>query len=371
MTNIKIINTLNSLPIKLYFAITGGGQSFISNYLSVSGGSKVVMGATIPYSKEIFNDFIGKAPNKYCSLDAANSLAEAAYKKIVDNINDPEKSIEIGVGVTSSLITDNERVGREHKFFIVFKGKQWVAYQTRIINANIFPSRREQEEYVADFILKTLFTLVWDLYLSFKNEKFSDYLKIPYSYNFIHLNVLNYDNEKLLLNHCNSNSPLIIYPGSFSIPHSGHEGIIKFGESLLKNQVLLELTNNNADKGYVGLPTLWERKTHLNFALKKEVLIISQKTFKGKVEYYRSITNQEIVFLVGADTWIRIWDEKYGHELSELEKFFKENNVKFLVFGRNGIDIDLKWGNNLRINSLEAEKFNNPQSSSALIHEHK
>ena len=95
-------------------------------------------------------------------------------------------------------------------------------------------------------------------------------------------------------------------------------------------------------------------------------ILTTAPLIKDKVNLIKKYNpNCEITFVVGADTYSRIFDEKYGISLTELYQFFKSNNVKFLVFGRNGIKISDNY-DDLRIISEEAANFNMNISSTEL-----
>ena len=70
----------------------------------------------------------------------------------------------------------------------------------------------------------------------------------------------------------------------------------------------------------------------------------------------------KIIIVVGADTWERVYDDA-AHKNGDI-KFFEDNNVRFLVFGRNA---EIKNQDSiLFIKNKIALSYDNPISSTVL-----
>lgn len=158
-----------------------------------------------------------------------------------------------------------------------------------------------------------------------------------------------------------------IFSGSFNPIHMGHISIINAAEKILGFPIVLELSSRNADKGEYDIVEINRRLKGLE---KYPCIVTKAPTFIQKaVLFSKEYPNKELIFVVGADTWVRIWDAKYAGPLDKVAEVFRENNVKFLVFGRRQvIDIDFGYeiGEEFRIQSGEASQFNNPISSTEL-----
>jgi|GEM_PF-6122367 nicotinamide mononucleotide (NMN) deamidase PncC len=147
-------DVLNNSGKKLFFAITGGGQSIVSDYLSFSGASRSFMGAMIPYNREIFNDFVGNNKlDTYASEQAATQLAVAAYFKVLRADKNPENAI--GIGAASSIAYDGERAGRIHRVHIAIQTYD----KSHVLNIIFVQGRTREEEnqLISDWIFKLLY----------------------------------------------------------------------------------------------------------------------------------------------------------------------------------------------------------------------
>ena len=361
--NVEIVNKINDSPYKCFVAITGGGASFIADYTKISGASKTIVGAIVPYDRTIFDNFVGIKMQEYSSPLAARKLALASYNQCI--IAGVEPKYAIGIGAASSIAFDGERVGRQHKINIAIHKFD----STKVVKIVLEQGRtREQEDkIISDYI----FTI-------FASSIFPDEFYYPVTISYKPTETIEFTTEKnkliqQLVNgekdfYCNASfgawQKLAIYGGSFNLLHDGHKQIKELAEKILGYPVWFELSITNADKGMIDYVDINERLRHLYDIY----LITKHSTIKDKVDLIKKYNPEcEITFIIGADTWTRIWDIRYlpNMSLNDLHDFFYNSDVKFLVFGRNGIKINDNY-NDLRIMSEEAENFNMNISSTEL-----
>lgn len=146
--------------------ITGGGTGAINELLKYGGGSKFLLSAHIPYSKNAFISLTAREKD-YVGLDACKELATAALHNAIafvdedfQNLDEPVISYPlIGLACTAKLTYDGERDGRNHEAFIGIgchkDGNQ--AYHYSRVTFPAGSNREEQEKMLADAILGCLF----------------------------------------------------------------------------------------------------------------------------------------------------------------------------------------------------------------------
>lgn len=342
-----MIDSLKNSNRKLFAILAGGGYSFISNF-AISGTSHYFMGANVLSDTNMITELLGKQPAKYCSEDVAISFANIAYSKCLRaNINSSEA---FGVGVTCSLATDNERIGREHNVYIALRSEKTTIVNHIQLHGNSFS--RTTEENLVNNAIKTLIT-------DFTRNDFHDKDYVIYTDDY--------------LQHCmrttGSFKKLLIFPGAFNPLHEAHITMHNLAQKHVGLTCLLEITDNHPDKGLIGHKDLANRIRKIRDSL-LPVVITSASTYLDKVSWYKQRCKdlESIVFVIGADTWDRIRDSVRYNGISQdmLYDFFSGNNVNFLVFNRhNKLTTDDKW-DKLIIDCQDARLFNNSLSSTEI-----
>ena len=167
-------------PCKLYGIITGGGTTFISDFLCKPGASNTILGFEVPYGKDSIVKLLGKEPEKYVSETTALQLATKAYSKVVDHVllppvfgnlhdsklSDLERHIFddnvdiVGLGVTASLATDNEREGRKNQVYVALHSREFsmVAHMEMQDQSK---DRATQDWYVSNLIYSLIYDFVY------------------------------------------------------------------------------------------------------------------------------------------------------------------------------------------------------------------
>jgi nicotinic acid mononucleotide adenylyltransferase/nicotinamide mononucleotide (NMN) deamidase PncC len=325
-----LIEKINSSPFKVFVSSTGGGQSFLSEFCNVPGASQTIVGGFCPYSQAIFDKNIGKVA-QYSSGEAARKLAVYSYNECLSIGIAKENAI--GLGISCSLSSTNERIGRKHRICIALHTFD----QTSVLELTLEQGRaREEEEMftrlqtlglLANLVCKTKFDPERFI---FPNENSSFRKTIA---NQLTSKAFSDSPEAYVVNAI-EHEKLVIYPGSFSLLHDGHKQIVELTEEVLNAPCYFEITVKNAEKGQIDFVELYLREQQLknysyiisNIALMREKAVFYRKMFPDK----------EIIFVCGQDTWQRIWSEKYlleGGVVKEHE-IFSKNKINFLVFPR-------------------------------------
>ncbi len=354
------IQDINNSPYKFYCSIAGGGQSFIGDFCSYAGASKSLIGALVPYDRTIFDNFIGCKINSYASPEGARKLAVASFLECLKA--EVPKEFAIGIGASSSIATTNERAGKKHKFNVAAHTYKATYSIEAVVNQG--SSREEEEEIIKGMIYEMLLTI------STQDSNFEDMREDLAKFDYeegesaVFREAKNpcfsgmFNKEIVYFSSLYPPPEIAIFPGSFNPLHEGHKQIKSLAEKILDRKVYLEFSMKNTDKGALDF---FEVQRRIEGLLGHFHIIDTAATFVEKAEAYKSYNP---IFIVGADTWNRIWDEKYGYTVEYLEKFFDENNIKFLVFGRGQNILDRHQP--FRILSDEAENFHMPISSTQI-----
>ena len=101
--------------------VSGVGSQSITWLLGVSGASKTLLNASIPYSNESLNHYIGEIPKQYVSESTALSMAKSAYFKGIKFHKDV--SDIVGVSCTGAISTNRERKGENQAFIAMWGPK--------------------------------------------------------------------------------------------------------------------------------------------------------------------------------------------------------------------------------------------------------
>ena len=360
-----------------YIAATGGGTSFIGEFLKVPGGSKCIVGGHIPYATEATNAFVGGKLEKYSDGNAARRLAVASYEYCT-KLNFPTDKC-VGIGVACSLVKRDERYDRKHISNIAIHTDMFTLSLEIEFKKTIpddYEHIREYEETATNiFILDVLHYLfvtnadkqitMLDL-IQILNDEFDPIIgehftiKGDLAFNRLRNAELYCESIELFKN----NDTVVIYPGSYNPLHDAHKEIYHLAHKITELPVFYELSITNSYKpsmDYVDLENRYKQFNIVNWL--NAVIITKAPRFVDKVNLLKKYFDcKEIIIVVGADTWERVYDDA-SHKNGDI-KFFEDNNVKFLVFGRNADiknqDSVLFIKNNLALN------YNNNVSSTAL-----
>jgi hypothetical protein len=120
----------------------------------------------------------------------------------------------------------------------------------------------------------------------------------------------------------------VLMPGSFHPIHEGHWKLAQTGQTLLGRDVAFELSLANVDKPDLAWDEVGRRAEQ--FQGKATLWITRAPTFVQKAELF-----PEAVFVIGADTAIRILHSRYyapGEDsVAQAMRFLRERGCRFLV----------------------------------------
>ena len=319
----KDISRIHESPFKLVIVSSGGGTNAISAMLGVAGASNTVLESYIPYAKESLDAYLNKQPDHYCSLDTSLSMAARAFQKAKNIMPDTNPKYLLGISVTASLVTTYKKLG-EHKFYITLQTQSY----SKTISCQLEKgsrSRDEEESLVSAYI----FMLITEACGIEFNKPIHN--EIP------EINTVKAKNSwtKLIDNKIDfvashNAKPELIFPGSFNPLHQGHLEMRELAEKRTGMRITFEICIKNAEKPPL---TYHEMKRTLDqFSDNDSWVMTRHGLFSEKAKLFPNS-----VFIIGADTLVRIMDEKFylsrKDMLDHIERF-NDHNINFLVFGR-------------------------------------
>lgn len=357
-TNIPgAIRTIHDSPHMIVLAITGGGTEAIGELLRYGKGSDTLIEAIVPYNKESLKKFIGKEPSEYVSTDTAKDMAMSAFRRALYLNSKSDKKYHetlIGIGVSCKLIkATNERQGRQHE--VHFASQSYLKTITSSLFLKENASREGQEKIASHFIVENIAAVCNPDKKSeannFKNANVKEIINneteadIPVAELLLKtLENINSENsiEPLKIDlGINDNKAKIIFSGSFNPCHKKHIEIAKIAAEKYKEPVDFEISLANVDKPPIDYISLKDRIDSL-LKYKEENYIGNIYLTNSPLFVDKAILFPNSVFLIGTDTFNRLFNEKYyrnGENKQSLLEHFKRYNVRFMIFKRKNADI--------------------------------
>ena len=321
--NTNLIKKIHQSKYKITYVSSGGGTNAISSFLKVPGASNTILESYVPYSKKSMDIFLNKKPDHYCSLNTCLSMAANAYKKSLQIENTTNTKYLIGVAVTASLATTYTKIG-EHKFYIAIQTDSYTKTVSCVLDKGS-RTRELEEELITEYVLSLI------------AESCSIKRDLPQHNEKVEVQTTQAEKswKKLLNNQINFVSsdksiPELIFPGSFNPLHDGHLKMRELAEKKTGMRATFEICARNADKPPLTFHEI--KRTLDQFNENDSWVMTSAGRFSEKAEMFPNS-----VFIIGADTLVRVFDEKFylnkKDMINHIERF-NDHNVHFLVFGR-------------------------------------
>src|SRR5438552_2274247 len=135
-------------PYQYALALTGGGTGAAAQLLNVPGGSRTLLEVAVPYNQQALSEYLGRAPEQYCSTATSLALARRALERA--RWLAPGQPVA-GVGCTASLATDRPKKG-EHRFHLALVAAGAGGRMLSLV-LNKGARDRAQEEALLDAVL--------------------------------------------------------------------------------------------------------------------------------------------------------------------------------------------------------------------------
>jgi nicotinamide mononucleotide (NMN) deamidase PncC len=368
----RLIEALHAGPYRYAIAVTGGGTGAVAALLSVPGGSRTVLEALVPYHERALLDFLGRAPEQFCSAETARLMAERACDRA--RWLAPGEAVA-GAGCTASLATDRPKRG-EHRFHLaVHAGGQTL---TRSLTLTKGARDRAGEEAVLDAVLLNALAEAFGLAERVDVPlRPGEEVRAEHAVSAGALAALFRGEADAVCVESDGRAragvapPALVVPGAFNPVHAGHWGLAEVAARLTGSAAVFELSVTNVDKPPLGPEEV--RRRLAQFAWRAPVWLVRAPTFAEKARLFAGAT-----FVVGADTAERVVAPRYyGDSAKEMDRALGEirrHGCRFLVAGRVCADgrftelhhLDIPRGHRELFVAVPAEAFRVDVSSTAL-----
>lgn len=331
--SLTLVETIHGTDGMASLVIAGAGSQAINAILSVAGASGTVLDIQVPYASSAVVDYLGEEPSQYVSVDAALSLARAAYFRAVEL---RERSTPVyGVACTATIATNRPKRGDHRCHVCVYGPTGWQCASLTFVKG--LRTRDQEDAVVSRLILNALAEALdiaerLDLDLTPQEtiltdaQRFANPLDALASGNVGHV-LIEPDRTQI------ADAPFYggVISGSFNPRHSGHDQLAKAASELLALPVAFELSVTNVDKPELGLAEVGRRIDQ--FMGHGSVIATRAPVFYEKARLLPGCT-----FVIGFDTLVRLVDPKYydGSEGTMMSAFMemKALGCSFLVAGR-------------------------------------
>ena len=114
---LPVIRAIHDSPLRVVLSVTGGGMLVVSDLLTVPGGSRTILEATVPYSVKSLYELMGSELEPHVSDEAALAMADGCLARAQYLVSTPKPGTEpwplAGVSCTAALVTDPPRRGED------------------------------------------------------------------------------------------------------------------------------------------------------------------------------------------------------------------------------------------------------------------
>lgn len=342
---VEVVRSVHASGWQLVAAVTGGGSGGIAALVQTPGASRTVLEAVVPYSTAALADWLGGAPERSCAAETAQAMAMASFMRARRLAPEADPHRLLGVGCTASLASDRPKRG-DHRIHVAVQ----TATTTQSYSVTLTKGRRDraEEELVATNLVVRAIGAACGVQLpkmdSRPPETGGEHVDVeqehpPTAVTELLLGkrrsaVLTSGSTTDYYSQLESPRLALIFPGSFNPPHQGHLRMAAEAERRLGAPLAWELSMANVDKPPLDFIAMRTRVGWLRSEDSARLVAVTwAPTFREKAELYPGAT-----FVVGADTIVRIGDERYyGGDVARRDAAMAaiaSLGCRFLVFGR-------------------------------------
>ena len=334
-----LVQGIHDSPELAVLALAGAGTQALAWVLGVSGASRTLLEAVVPYAEGSMIDLVGRKPGRFVSEETARQMARRCYERAL-GLREGAQPV-LGLACTATIATDRPKRG-QHRCHVATWDEAGVESLSLVL-AKGQRDRAGEEEVVSRLVLAAMAgvsgidrTLDREAFLGLLD---SEHVRAHYG---DHPGPL-----ASLLDPAGGSSRLVaeqdgrihegapvqgaVLAGSFRPLHDGHKQLASVAAETLGMPVTFELSVTNVDK-----PPLQGREVLRRIRQFRDVgpvVLTRAPTFREKAELLPGCT-----FVIGWDTAVRLVHPRYyggdpeamGLALSRI----RDLGCRFLVAGR-------------------------------------
>ena len=278
----EMVKGIHKTPGRVLLVAAGAGTRALAWLLGVSGATRTLLEALIPYDESSFDDFLGRKPAKYVVARTAGLLAGRAVARASYLYQGTEPVI--GLSCSATIVTDRPKKG-QHRAHIAVWTSDCVDRYALYLHKGI--RDRQGEEELVSLVIMNALSRAYDLGVELPLPLHD---KDRYSRDCFDIGgelrkVLDGSNKRFGIRddgrpYGRKSNPKAILSGAFNPLHDGHLGLADVATQILGHEVAFELAAANA-----GKPSLSEdqcKRRLLQFAGRNAVFVSSAPLFSAK-----------------------------------------------------------------------------------------
>ncbi|WP_420625681.1 hypothetical protein [Candidatus Poriferisodalis sp.] len=154
---LRAIRLIHDSRLRIVLSVTGGGVLALSDLLTIPGGSRTILEATVPYSVKSLYELMGSELEPHVSDEAALAMAGGCLVRAYCLVSTPKPGTEpwplAGISCTAALVTDPPRRGedRAHIGAVTASGTR-IARKITYVTDDRIAQDRETSDAVLELI---------------------------------------------------------------------------------------------------------------------------------------------------------------------------------------------------------------------------
>lgn len=318
----------------LHVSAAGAGPRLLASIWDNPGASDYLVGFFIPYATTQLDSFLGHPPeNSYCSKEVAFDLAMASFIRAAEHrVIERLSGGPIGVGVTASVASAKMPKGEQRAHIVMITHDRVRHLEIDFEKAIGKGARIAQDEAIAGVVNREMELLLSITTNEIPGEDAQFALERFYRYPVFETNGTR---------HPKSNSEGGLYlPATLNPIHDGHRTMCQVAEAHLHPNgaghrcARYLVSSTSPHKGTLSVQEMLLKAGMLRAERWRDQSRMVEFTRDEPLFIDKARKRPGSLFLIGADTMIRMLEPGWGPDVAEMLGEMKQLGVSFLVMGR-------------------------------------